>query len=273
MSTLTSHDAASQSTAHANVAGAVALAPRLLRKMKGLATRRAQDMRSETAWRHDLPGIRTVSRPASAKGKVRGAARKQCPVAENAFSQARIQRVTEPKGGKSVRKAATSKASAGAAQTSLHDAVIENDLRMIRNCIKGGSNPNLKNHLERTPLHAAAFADAPRIIGILVKAQADLEAQDSFGMTPLHVSAMHNSLEATKALIKAGANQNAVDANDMTPLHIAAFFKSTDVVDALLAAKADLDAENLWGITPLHLAVFKKSLPISKALITRVRTH
>ena len=175
MSTLTSHDVASQSTARANVAGVVALAPRLLRKMKGLATRRAQDMRSETAWRHELPGIRTVSRPAPAEGKVRAASRKQRSVAANAFSEVGVQRVTEPKGRKSVRKAAALKAKARTAQTSLHDAVIENDLRMIRGCIKGGANPNLKNHLGRTPLHTAAFADASRVIGILVKAQADLE--------------------------------------------------------------------------------------------------
>jgi hypothetical protein len=102
----------------------------------------------------------------------------------------------------------------------LHSAVVTNNLDLIRQHIKAGTDINV---LE--PTHAS---------------------------TPLITAAALGRPEAAKILIDAGANMNIKNNEGSTALHAAAFLCRTDIVQALLAKGADKTIKNKVGQTALE---------------------
>ena len=101
----------------------------------------------------------------------------------------------------------------------LHEAVLKEDITVIRQHIEAGSDLN-----EREP---------------------------SGGSSPLITAAVFGKTEAALLLIEAGANVNFQNNEGSTPLHSAAFFCRIPIVKALLANGADQGIKNKAGSTAL----------------------
>jgi len=88
-------------------------------------------------------------------------------------------------------------------------------------------------------LHLAVFQGNVDVIRQHVAAGSDLNARDAYGSTPLIVATIFDRTEAAKALIEAGADLNLTSSSGGTALHAAAFFCRTEIVEALLEHGAD----------------------------------
>ena len=117
-------------------------------------------------------------------------------------------------------------------------------VRMVKNCIAAGADPNERDDWGFTPLHfAAAFNDDPDVITALVDAGANTDARDKeWGASPLHWAAWSNDNPGIIiALLDGGADLNARDTRDSTPLHAAAGQSNNPViVETLLDSGADV---------------------------------
>lgn len=79
----------------------------------------------------------------------------------------------------------------------LIDAVINNDVTMVKKLLSEGANPNmLLDHARITPLHFAAQNNSLDVVPILMQAGADPHAQvNPEGYTPLHLAKLFKHRE------------------------------------------------------------------------------
>jgi hypothetical protein len=132
----------------------------------------------------------------------------------------------------------------------LHSAVVTDDLEVIRQHIKAGSDLNvLEPSRASTPLITAAFLGKTEAAKILIDAGADLNYKNIDGSTALHTAAAFGKTEAAKILIDAGADLNCQNNAGATALHTAAFFCHVEIVEALLEKGADKTLKNKAGQT------------------------
>src|SRR5215467_14735877 len=68
--------------------------------------------------------------------------------------------------------------------TPLLVAASQNDAAQVRQLLKAGANPNVRNKLDTTPLLEAAFRSNAEIIKALLDAGADPNAAGADGQTP-----------------------------------------------------------------------------------------
>lgn len=79
------------------------------------------------------------------------------------------------------------------------------------------SDPDARDHADRTPLHhAAANGCAGAIEDYLIGRSRDPDAQDVFGRTPLMMAAIKGCSESVEALLKEGADPEAKDLLGLT---------------------------------------------------------
>src|SRR5215467_9476908 len=96
--------------------------------------------------------------------------------------------------------------------TPLLVAASHDDVTQVRQLLKAGANPNVRNKLDATPLAEAAFHSNSEIIKALLDAGADPNAPGADGQTPLMLLARGTNVAAAKLLLKKGANPNAIEA-------------------------------------------------------------
>jgi ankyrin repeat protein len=137
--------------------------------------------------------------------------------------------------------------------TALLWAASLNDADLVRELLKAGANPNVRNKLESTPLAEAAFHANTDMIQALLDAGADPNAAGPDGQTPLMLVARTANVTAAKALLAKGANPNVTeDQRGQTPLMWAAASSQGAMVRALLEARAVADAATATDLmTPL----------------------
>ncbi len=123
-------------------------------------------------------------------------------------------------------------------ETSIHDAVRINDLKLIEFFIQEKSNLNHKDRFGYTPLHLAARFNHLDIAKTLIKSGAKVNSLDKYKDTPLIDSSRNAYTKMSELLICSGANRNVVDKYDMSPLHYAA--KTNDVKIAKLLRSKNL---------------------------------
>ncbi len=137
----------------------------------------------------------------------------------------------------------------------LHQAVIDNDIALVKTLLSNKADVNQKSQLrywgqdsiilDKTPLH---FVNSAEIAKLLIEKGADVNAQDSYGWMPLHYA---KDVNIARLLIEKGADINARGKWYIsTPLctHI----NSDEIVRLLIEKKADVNAECIYGHTPLH---------------------
>ena len=102
-------------------------------------------------------------------------------------------------------------------------------------------------------LHMAVLQGNIGVIRQHIKAGSDLNEKDAYGSTPLLIAATFGKTEAAKALIEAGADMTIRDNYGSTPLHLAALFCRTEIVKALLDKGANKYLRNNSGSTALDI--------------------
>jgi ankyrin repeat protein len=128
-------------------------------------------------------------------------------------------------------------------QTALHFAAYKSNVKVVKNLINKGANPNIYDKRGQSPLHLAAWQrDGIPIIDLLLEAQkvkgiGDVDDANEKGRTALHYAAAHSNEITAEHLINKGADVNRRDNKGYTPLHLAAtgpHAKDMNIIDVLL---------------------------------------
>jgi ankyrin repeat protein len=141
----------------------------------------------------------------------------------------------------------------GTGSTPLLLAASHDDLAQVRQLLKTGANPNVRNKLDTTPLLEAAFHANAEIIKALLDAGADPNAAGADGQTPLMLVARGTNVAAAKALLAKGANPKARESQrQQTALMWAAANSQGPMTRLLVEVGAELDARTATDLmTPL----------------------
>ena len=144
----------------------------------------------------------------------------------------------------------------GSGSTPLLLAASHDDAAQVRQLLKTGANPNVRNKLETTPLIEAAYHSNAEIIKALLDAGADPNAAGADGQTPLMLVARGTNVDAARMLLDKGANPNAKESQrGQTALMWAAANSQgprAAMLRLLVERGADLDAKTATDLmTPL----------------------
>ena len=128
-----------------------------------------------------------------------------------------------------------------------------NDAGQVRQLLKAGADPNVRNELNTTPLLEAAFNSNADIIEALLDAHADPNAAGADGQTPLMLVARGTNVAAAQLLLKRGANPNAHESQrGQTALMWAVANSQGPMARLLIESGADVDAKTATDLmTPL----------------------
>ena len=129
--------------------------------------------------------------------------------------------------------------------TTLHPAIIEGNVGMVRRLVESGMDLEARNSACRTPLQVAAAADSAVMVNMLIESGADIFSRDNGGRKSLHIAAEAGNADVVALLIEAGIDPDASDDGGHTPLFGATNSGNADVVRVLLDAGADPNALNL----------------------------
>lgn len=151
-------------------------------------------------------------------------------------------------------------------ETSLHRAVVDGSLKLVKLLVEHGADLTARDNDGRTPLHFAGW-QRPEIARFLISHGASPGATNAWGGTPLHEAAMFRAEDVAEVLISAGCPVNKDSAKLGTALHIAAEYGRPVVARVLLEAGASVNARRQGGDTPLHLAVRKNNKDVIRLLV------
>jgi len=132
-------------------------------------------------------------------------------------------------------------------------AAANDDAAKVRQLLKSGANPNVRNKLDTTPLLEAAFHSNTEVIKALLDAGADPNAAGADGQTPLMLVARGTNVAAAKLLISKGANAKAKELQrGQTSLMWAAANSQGPMTRLLVEVGSELDARTAKDLfTPL----------------------
>jgi len=138
----------------------------------------------------------------------------------------------------------------------LHSAIVTNDLNIIRQHIKSGSDLNvLEPSRASTPLITAAALGNTEAAKLLIEAGAELNYKNVDGSTALITSVVFGTTDVARLLIDSGADLNITNNLGSTALHTGAFFGRTEIAKALLDKNADKTIKNNAGQTPYDMVI------------------
>jgi ankyrin repeat protein len=132
-------------------------------------------------------------------------------------------------------------------------AASNNDAAQVRQLLKSGANPNVRNELNTTPLLEAAFNSNDDIIKALLDAGADPNAAGADGQTPLMLVARGSNVTAAQRLLKKGADPNTSESQrGQTALMWAVANSQGPMARLLIESGARVDAKTATDLmTPL----------------------
>lgn len=115
---------------------------------------------------------------------------------------------------------------------------------------------NIRDGEGRTPLFEAVIEDQLPIIKLLIEWGADINHQDRSGLTPLHFAVQNKSEDVIAFLLSIGANANLQDIYGNGPLWRATFDArgNYSIVEKLLLAGADPRHKNKSDKSPFDFA-------------------
>ena len=122
--------------------------------------------------------------------------------------------------------------------------------------------------MAETSLHAAAREGDVKVMAIALKAARDVNVADSEGMTPLMYASWYGHVACITQLLNAGAAINKFDHSGATALHYAAYNGQLGVVVALCESSADVSISDNDNMTALDHAMREGRSDISGFLRT-----
>ena len=144
-------------------------------------------------------------------------------------------------------------------------AVRSDDAGTVRELIRRGFDPNVRDPQGQTGLILALKEPSPRVAQALLAArQTNVEARNSKDESPLMLAALKGELELARELIARDADVNKPG---WAPLHYAATGGHVEVMRLLLEHHAFIDAESPNGSTPLMMAAMYGSTAAVKLLL------
>jgi ankyrin repeat protein len=156
-------------------------------------------------------------------------------------------------------------------RTQLYMAVLENNLKNVKELIAAGADINKGRTDNGTnPLYLASKRGNLEIVKLLIATGADInKARTDVGETPLFIACEFGHLGIVQALIAAGADINkARTDNGNTPLFIACENGHLEIVKVLIAAGADVNkVKPNTGMTPLEKSAMNKHYEIVVYLV------
>ena len=153
------------------------------------------------------------------------------------------------------RKSELSETEPGSNCTSLHWAILANQIDILKILIeKGNMSLEKANRYGRTPLHfAAIFSNIPAISALLGHG-ANPDAEDQWGITPLFLAQAYHWFAAGVALIEGGAKVDRAKISIESMFFEAVKLGKVDVVENLLKNGADKWSRDDEGMTAMQLA-------------------
>lgn len=164
--------------------------------------------------------------------------------------------------------------------TSLHRAIVNNDLNTVTELLKNKNiDINSKLGIEvsidgwylggATPLILASYLGYTDIVNALIEKGVDVKAKDDVdGCMAIHLAAANGKNEVIDILLdKDASNINDVDNKGNTPLHWASMKDRADTVSLLIENGADIEAKDIDNWTALHYAAAFASLQTVEALV------
>lgn len=164
--------------------------------------------------------------------------------------------------------------------TSLHRAIVNNDLNTVMELLKNENiDVNSKLGIEvsidgwylggATPLILASYLGYTDIVNALIEKGVDVKAKDDVdGCMAIHLAAANGKNDVINILLDVDAsNINDVDNRGNTPLHWASMKDRTDTVSLLIENGADIEAKDIDNWTALHYAAAFASLQTVEALV------
>jgi len=85
-------------------------------------------------------------------------------------------------------------------QTDLHKAAYEGDAEKVKELLKKGADPNIKDEKGRTPLHEAAYWGRLDVVRLLLVRGADPTVKDKDGRTPLDLARAEGRREVVSVI-------------------------------------------------------------------------
>lgn len=164
--------------------------------------------------------------------------------------------------------------------TSLHRAIVNNDLNTVTELLKNENiDVNSKLGIEvsidgwylggATPLILASYLGYTDIVNALIEKGVDVKAKDDVdGCMAIHLAAANGKNDVINILLDVYAsNINDVDNRGNTPLHWASMKDRADTVSLLIENGADIEAKDIDNWTALHYAAAFASLQTVEALV------
>lgn len=140
-------------------------------------------------------------------------------------------------------------------RTSLHTAVLEDDLEKVKNLLREKQNVDARDAYGFSALHIASYLGNEDILHALLKEKPLVSVQDSFGRSPLHIAVSRGNIHAVNLLIESGAVVNLRDKFGENPIHRACRSGFFQALENLLSQDVSaMTIKCIRGRTPLHLA-------------------
>ncbi|MCK4292302.1 MAG: ankyrin repeat domain-containing protein, partial [Planctomycetes bacterium] len=140
---------------------------------------------------------------------------------------------------------------------SLHKAVADRNIDLIKRLIAEGADINAKNERAMTPLMWGIYKSAltKEVAELLIEKGADVNAQDDDGWTALHGAVyVQIDKDIVRLLVSKGADVNLTTDEGWTSLHYPIVWGDIDTVKLLVDKGAKFDVKDKEGWTALHRA-------------------
>ncbi len=154
-------------------------------------------------------------------------------------------------------------------RTPLLVATISGKENIVGTLLAHGADPNIADRSGCTPLHKAAKYGHVHIVELLLKHRAHVDRQDVEGFSPLFFAVESNNVHVARLLLAGGATVNkATEISSLiTALGFAAMIGNVEMVELLLANGADVTAVNEIGQLPLNIAADSRHWKIVEMLL------
>lgn len=151
--------------------------------------------------------------------------------------------------------------------SSLHKAVLLNDIQLVKEALSETADINKKDNFGNTALHHAVAIQNSEIVNLLLTYQADIDCYDNYLTTPLHAVCADNATDLISLVLEAQPDLEAEDYNGRTAIIFAAGNAFKEGVLLLLKKKVNIDHQDNFGNTALHYAFENSEIEIAQLLI------